>query len=61
MKLEPLARKSKRDCDAKPGPFSSGFSSGFETGKCECSAYFHFAEACPTPATFTPQAWAPPL
>jgi hypothetical protein len=53
--------EAKRDCNARSGPFSNGFSREFDTGRCECSAYFHFAESCPTPATFIPQMWAPPL
>jgi hypothetical protein len=53
--------EAKRDCEFKQGPFSSGFSRGFDTGRCECSDYLHFAEACPTPAMFAPQVWSPPL
>ena len=53
--------ETKCDCEFKAGPFTSGFSSGFDVDRCECSQFFHFAEACPTPAMVIPQTWAPPL
>lgn len=46
-----VASKTEEKCDTRPGPFSSGFSAGFETKSCICSSYFSFAEACPTPVT----------
>ncbi len=53
--------KTERACDLRPGPFSSGFGRGFVTYSCECSSPFHFAEACPTPATVLPSSFAPAL
>ncbi len=48
------SKTEEQKCDTRPGPFSSGFSNGFETYNCECNPPFHFAEACPTPATLLP-------
>ena len=56
-----LARTSSQECDLRPGGFSSGFNSGFQTYSCECSSPFHFAEACPTPAMVLPSDFAPAL
>ena len=53
--------KSERECDLRPGPFSSAFSNGFQTYSCECSSPFHFGEACPTPVTMLPPNFAPAL
>ena len=49
-----IRSESEDKCDTRPGPFSSGFSSGFQTYSCECSSPFHFAEACPTPPVLHP-------
>jgi hypothetical protein len=46
--------KTKERCDTRPGPFSSGFNTGFQKSACTCNRYFSFAEACPTPATLLP-------
>lgn len=52
-----VGSKAEERCDIRPGPFSSGFSNGFQTYSCECSSPFHFAEACPTPATILPSSF----
>jgi hypothetical protein len=41
-----LVRSRAEKCDMKPGPFSFGFSRGFQKTSCACSPYFSFAEAC---------------
>jgi len=51
----------ERECDLRPGPFTSGFSNGFQGYSCECSSPFYFAEACPTPATMLPPNFVPAL
>lgn len=53
--------KAERECDTRPGPFSSGFNAGFETHSCNCNPYFGFAEACPTPAMLIPPRFVPAL
>jgi hypothetical protein len=53
--------KIEEKCDTRQGPFSSGFSNGFQTYSCECSSTFHFAEACPTPAMSLPLNFTPAL
>jgi hypothetical protein len=53
--------KSERECDLRPGPFTSAFSNGFQTYSCDCSSPFHFAEACPTLATMLPPNFTPSL
>jgi hypothetical protein len=56
-----VASKTDRDCETKQGPFSSGFNEGFQTNTCTCYPYFHFAEACPTPANLIPPELVPAL
>lgn len=51
INLSFVASKTEEKCDTRPGPFSSGFSVGFETKSCVCNGYFRFVEACPIPAT----------
>ena len=61
VNLSLVRSKADRECDTRPGPFSSGFNAGFQTASCECSPFFHFAEACPMPATLLPPGFAPAL
>jgi hypothetical protein len=61
MNLSLVRVESDRECDLRPGPFSSGFDRGFKTYSCECSSPFHFAEACPTPINILPPNFAPAL
>lgn len=41
-----VSSKTEERCDVRPGPFSSGLNLGFQQSDCECSSFFHFAEAC---------------
>lgn len=61
INLSLVKAKTERECDARPGGFSSDFSSGFQTYSCECSSPFHFAEACPTSAMILPPDFAPAI